>query len=84
VEVPLASGDWALLYTDGISETNNPEGVEFGTERFRQFLAGDKNASADQLANSLLNELARYSARAEGEDLDDDITLVAIHATDTV
>jgi sigma-B regulation protein RsbU (phosphoserine phosphatase) len=83
VEVPLAPGDWGLLYTDGISETNTPEGVEFGTERFRQFLAAEKNASADQLAESLLNELSRYSARSEGEDLDDDITMVAIHVTDT-
>jgi serine phosphatase RsbU (regulator of sigma subunit) len=82
VELPLAAGDWALLYTDGISETNNPEGVEFGTERFRQFLAKEKNASADHLAESLLNELSRYSARPEGQDLDDDITMVAIHVTE--
>jgi serine phosphatase RsbU (regulator of sigma subunit) len=83
VELPLAPGDWALLYTDGISETNNPTGIEFGTERFRQFLADEKNASADDLANSLLKELSSYSGRAEGEDLDDDITMVAIRVTDT-
>jgi serine phosphatase RsbU (regulator of sigma subunit) len=83
VELPLARGDWALLYTDGISETNSPEGVEFNTERFRQFLAAEKNTSADQLADSLLNELSRYSARTEGQDLDDDITMVAAHVKDT-
>ena len=83
VELPLAPDDWGLLYTDGISETNNPEGVEFGTERFRQFLAAEKSASADQLTDSLLNELSRYSARGEGEDLDDDITMVTVHVTDT-
>lgn len=82
VDVPLVPGDWGLLYTDGISETNNPESVEFGTERFRQFLAAGKNASADALADSLLTELSRYSARTEGADLDDDITMVAIHVKD--
>jgi len=82
VKIPLAPGDSGLLYTDGISETNNPEGAEFGSERFRQFLEGQKNDSANQLADSLLVELASWSARGEGEDLDDDITMVTIHVTD--
>jgi sigma-B regulation protein RsbU (phosphoserine phosphatase) len=30
VELPLQSGDRGLLYTDGISETTNPAGIEFG------------------------------------------------------
>lgn len=46
VVVLLAPGDWGLLFTDGISETTNPAQVEFGTERFRQFLAAEKNTSA--------------------------------------
>ena len=82
VNVPLASGDRGLLYTDGISETNNPEGAEFGSERFPQFLEAQKNGSANQLADGLLEELARWSARGEGEDLDDDITMVTIHVRD--
>jgi len=79
VEVPLAAGDFGLLYTDGVSETNNPDHVEFGSERFRQFLASQRSPSADQLADRLLNELSDWSARGEGEDLDDDLTLVAFH-----
>jgi len=83
VELPLSAGDHGLLYTDGISEANNPEGVEFGSERFRQFLADDKNGSANQLIDNLLKELARWSARGKGEDLDDDMTMVAIRVMDT-
>jgi phosphoserine phosphatase RsbU/P len=79
VELPLQPGDWGLLYTDGISETTNPAGIEFGTERFREFLATEQNTSADHFANRLLEELSHWSARGEGEDLDDDITLVALH-----
>src|SRR3954452_359860 len=81
VNLPLAPGDRGLLYTDGISETNNPEGAEFGSERFPQFLEGQKNGSANELADGLLEELARWSARGEGEDLDDDITMVTISVT---
>jgi len=83
VELPLSAGDRGLLYTDGIPETNNSEGVEFGSERFRQFLAGETYGSPNQLVDGLLNELARWSARGEGEDLNDDITVVAIHVADT-
>ena len=83
VELPLSAGDRGLLYTDGVSETNNPEGVEFGSERFRQFLAAEENGSANQLVDGLLKDVAQWSARGEGEDLDDDITMVAIHVTDT-
>ena len=83
VEVPLTPGDWGLLFTDGISETTNPAQVEFGTERFRQFLAGEKNISADQLVDRLLAEVSRWSAR-QGDDLDDDITMVAFHLSNTL
>jgi len=82
VKVLLAPGDRCLLYTDGISETNNPEGAEFGSERFRHFLEVQRNGSANQLADSLLEELARWSARREGEDLNDDITMVTMRLTD--
>jgi len=83
VKLSLSAGDYGLLYTDGISEANNPEGVEFGSDRFRQFLADEKNRSANQLLDGLLKDLACWSARGEGEDLDDDITIVAIHVADT-
>ena len=78
VEVPIAPGDWYLLYTDGIPETTNPSQIEFGTERFREFLSHDRNTSANQFADQLLQDLARWSGRPEGEDLEDDITMVAV------
>ena len=48
-----------------------------------QFLEAQKNGSPNQLADGLLGELAHWSARGEGEDLDDDITMVTIRVTDT-
>ena len=81
VEVPLEVGGWGLLYTDGIAETTDPAGTEFGAKRFREFLAAEQNTAVDQFANHLLEELSRWSARGPGADLDDDITLVAIRTT---
>ena len=79
VELPLKAGDWALLYTDGIPETTNPSQIEFGTDRFRQFLETDQSTLPDHLADRLLRELAQWSGRDSGDDSDDDVTLVAIH-----
>lgn len=81
VEVPLLPGDWVLLYTDGIPETTNPSLVEFGDERFRQFLPTVRSGTAEQFTDELLAEVSRWSARPPGEDLDDDITMVAIRVT---
>jgi phosphoserine phosphatase RsbU/P len=79
VELPLTAGDRALLYTDGISETTNLAGVQFGIDCFKEFLGTDQSTSADQFADRLLEELSRWSDRGSAEDLDDDITMVAIH-----
>jgi phosphoserine phosphatase RsbU/P len=79
VELPLTAGDRALLYTDGISETTNLAGVQFGINCFKQFLGTEQSTSADQFADRLLEELSRWSDRGSAEDLDDDITMVAIH-----
>ncbi len=79
-ELPFKAGDWCLLYTDGIPETTNPAGIEFGEDCFKQFLGTEQSTSADQFADRLLEALSRWSARGPDQDLDDDITIVAIHA----
>jgi sigma-B regulation protein RsbU (phosphoserine phosphatase) len=77
VELPLRAADRILLYTDGIPETANPEGIEFGAEYFKRFLEKDQSVSADRFADSLIEEMLRWSARGLA-DMDDDITIVAI------
>jgi phosphoserine phosphatase RsbU/P len=79
VEVPLLPGDRILLYTDGIPETENPAQVAFGDERFRQFLVAAQSTSVDQFADELLADVSHWSGRGPGEDLDDDITMVAVN-----
>ncbi|HEX3472234.1 MAG TPA: SpoIIE family protein phosphatase [Silvibacterium sp.] len=80
VELPLKAGNRVLLYTDGIPETANPAGVEFGMDAFRQFLETNQSTSADHFADRLLEELSCWSDRGSPEDLDDDMTMVAIYA----
>jgi serine phosphatase RsbU (regulator of sigma subunit) len=81
VELPLLPGDRILLYTDGIPETENPAQVAFGDDRFRQFLVASKSTPVDQFADELLADVSHWSERGRDEDLDDDITMVAVHVT---
>jgi phosphoserine phosphatase RsbU/P len=81
VKLPIKTGDRILLYTDGIPETTNPAGIEFGTDGFKQFLEAEQSTSAGHLADQLLEELSRWSTRTGADELDDDMTIVAIHVT---
>jgi serine phosphatase RsbU (regulator of sigma subunit) len=82
VEFEISRGGWCLMYTDGIPETANLSDVEFGEERFRAFLGECDWASADQLADALLDEVLRWSGGASGADPEDDITMVAFRVTE--
>jgi phosphoserine phosphatase RsbU/P len=82
VELPLAPGDRILLYTDGIPETENPAQVAFGDERFQQILSEVQSETADQFADHLLSELEVWSGLGDGEELNDDLTLVAVHVAE--
>ena len=79
VEIPLVHGSWVLLYTDGVTETTNPQMTEFGDQRLAEVLKADGGGTTEEFTERLLTELTRWSAREPGEDLDDDITMVALH-----
>jgi serine phosphatase RsbU (regulator of sigma subunit) len=71
--VALGAGDGVLLYTDGITETANPDGVQFGEERLKAAFVAD----AFQDLPDLLYRAAR--SYAAGVSQTDDLTLVSLH-----
>jgi phosphoserine phosphatase RsbU/P len=78
VQVPVEPGDRAVLYTDGILEASNPSQEMFGVDRFKGFLEANHSLGAELLADSLLDELSRWSEHPKGEGQQDDITLLAV------
>ncbi|HJO38459.1 MAG: SpoIIE family protein phosphatase [Vicinamibacterales bacterium] len=74
----VGSGDRIVMYTDGILEATNREGVFFDPERLRAFLAERHELSAERLNAALLEPLSDWSSRhpASGG-YEDDLTLVA-------
>ena len=78
LEIPLKPGDRYVLYTDGLPESRNASDEEFGLARCLQFLKSHSRLTAAVLADGLLGEIARWSARSSGRLQEDDMTLIVI------
>ncbi len=79
VEAPFNAGDWCLLYTDGIPETTNPAGEEFGISGMKLFLQNDESRDSDTFVDQLLETVRNWAHRLSHREVDDDITVLAIH-----
>ncbi len=71
----LEPGDILCLYTDGVTEANDPKGEEFGMPRLKDFLAGQGDAEVAEIDARLSRVLEEHAA---GEPFADDRTLVMI------
>jgi sigma-B regulation protein RsbU (phosphoserine phosphatase) len=76
-KVMLEPGSTLLLFTDGMTDCRDPNGVPFGLEGIKSTLSGLSGKSAQEVCDRLFNTLMNYQ---NGAKQDDDVTLVAIHA----
>jgi hypothetical protein len=72
-ELPLAARDRVVLYTDGVSESWNAAGEEFGDERIIAAALGQGWAGAEETQHRVLDALDDF---ARGEYRDDVTTVV--------
>jgi sigma-B regulation protein RsbU (phosphoserine phosphatase) len=70
----LAPGDRVILFTDGVTEANNPEGEEFGEARLLGLLEQNRASSAAELQEKILGAAAEFS----GGHWHDDATLLIL------
>jgi len=75
--ITLPPGSTLVLYTDGMTDCRDPQGVPFGLERIQLSLNRCTESSAQDICDHLLQELKNYQ---QGSKQDDDVTLVAVHA----
>lgn len=71
--VKLEPGDKVVIYSDGVTEAENADGVFFGTDRLRNLLRANAGADCTELHTKLMMAVDEYT---EGALLSDDITLV--------
>jgi serine phosphatase RsbU (regulator of sigma subunit)/catechol 2,3-dioxygenase-like lactoylglutathione lyase family enzyme len=72
-ERELFPGDKLILHTDGITESFNATGEEFGEERLIEVVRRSGGDSPHALITSVVDEVQKYSAHEQH----DDITLIA-------
>jgi sigma-B regulation protein RsbU (phosphoserine phosphatase) len=71
----MESGDALLLYTDGVNETLNQEGLEFGVDALRQSLETAAAAGAAAVVDQISSDLRAFMGDTPQND---DITLIAV------
>lgn len=74
-ETQLKHGDRFFLYTDGVTEANDPEEKMYGDERLKTYLNAHKDEPLEELLHGLKADIDRFAAEAEQFD---DITMVAV------
>jgi serine phosphatase RsbU (regulator of sigma subunit) len=71
-ERTLSAGDTLALYTDGVTESLNEDGEEFGEERLVDTLAAHREMPPHAMLTSVVEEVQRFGSRVQR----DDITMV--------
>jgi serine phosphatase RsbU (regulator of sigma subunit) len=76
-ECSLYPGDTLALYTDGVTESCNAEGEEFGEQRLVETLRQCRELPAHMLLAFVVDEIQRFSPHEQH----DDITLIVAKCT---
>jgi sigma-B regulation protein RsbU (phosphoserine phosphatase) len=71
----LSPEDTLVLFSDGITEAQNPDRELFGFPRLREVLAGREGASLESLRKIVLDSIDAFSC---GASQSDDITLLLV------
>ncbi|MFQ5793028.1 MAG: PP2C family protein-serine/threonine phosphatase, partial [Acidobacteriota bacterium] len=71
----LRAGDLFMFFTDGLSEAMNRDADLFGESRLREILERHSQLSLEDLREKIIDEIFTF---AEGEDQQDDMTMVLV------
>ena len=74
--LPVEPSDRFLLYTDGVTETENATGEAFGDRQLERIVRNHRLQPASELSRQVLSELQRWRPTAVNQQ--DDITLIVV------
>jgi sigma-B regulation protein RsbU (phosphoserine phosphatase) len=76
--VPLERDDCFVLYTDGVTETLNSDGDEFGVDRLMQSVRASASDGAQAIVKKIIEDVREFTGSVPQND---DMTLIAIRKT---
>ncbi len=71
----LRAGDVAVLYTDGVTEVFDDDGVEFGLERLIEVVRSNRDRSSAEIEDAIYHTVRSY---AGPDHMFDDLTMVVV------
>ena len=74
----LHDGDVVLFYTDGVTETVNPEGDLYGEERLEAVATRVKNENVNQICQAIYDDVIAFQGEAQQFD---DLTMMVLKKT---
>lgn len=79
VVLPLEKGDQFLVYTDGLTEATDPGHNAYSQQRLLSLLSDCRAESADDLIQTVMDDLADFTKESEPTD---DLTALALQVTE--
>jgi phosphoserine phosphatase RsbU/P len=76
--IMLQSGDWLVIFTDGVTEAENNTGEEYGEARLLSILFANSTLTPALLLDAVMRDLDRFVGDAPQHD---DVTLVLLKAS---
>ena len=73
--INMSEGDVCVFYTDGITESRRASGEEYGYDRLIEIAVKTKESSAEQIRDSILQDVRAFTGTAT---YGDDMTLVVL------
>jgi sigma-B regulation protein RsbU (phosphoserine phosphatase) len=74
--IKIKPGSSLILYSDGVTEMQNPDKEHFGTERFYQLLGSQKNIKPKKLIEEIESGLEQFKGKMKQAD---DVTVMVLH-----
>jgi serine phosphatase RsbU (regulator of sigma subunit) len=78
-EVTVKTGDRLLIFSDGVPDATNMDGVQYGYERLKRFLNRQQGVPIQQMIDLLAADIAAWTGNAPPFD---DLTLLAVEVLD--
>jgi sigma-B regulation protein RsbU (phosphoserine phosphatase) len=73
--IQLEPGDFLVIYTDGVSEAQNPQNEMFEEARLRRILENFAGETVEQLGDAIREGMRAFT---EGAAQSDDITILVV------